>query len=532
MKSASKRHSILWVLLSIMGLLLVQTVVLPTPAQAEGEPTPFSKTGPADGATGQPLSVALSWTASSGTPTPGYYYCFDTTNDGSCSGWWAASSGVVIGPLNPSTTYYWQVVALNSQGTTYADGSATAYWHFTTGSQFAPSAFSKTGPANGASGQPLTVTLSWGTSSGSPTPSYRYCFDTTNDNSCSNWDYAPSTTAAVGPLNPNTTYYWQVQAVNSQGTTYADGAATAYWQFTTGAALPPGAFGKIGPANGATAQALTVTLSWSASAGLTTPPVGRYLYCYDTTNDGWCSLWTITTSTSAVVSGLNPNTTYYWQVQAVNSQGTTYADGAATAFWHFTTRSSSSGPVTARFRSIGAFDGWVRESGEQTGVGGELNSWSATCLVGDDASDRQFRSILHFNTRRLPDDAVITSAILQIKPASVTGTNPFQTHGALTIDIRRRGFNRATALEWADFQAPATLTAGGTFGSTPTGGWYSAALEATAYSSLNLRGATQFRLRFALDDNDDAGADYLAFLCGNTAARADRPLLIITYYVP
>jgi hypothetical protein len=34
-------------------------------------------------------------------------------------------------------------------------------------------------------------------------------------------------------LNPATTYYWQVRAINSYGTTYANGDETNYWRFTT-----------------------------------------------------------------------------------------------------------------------------------------------------------------------------------------------------------------------------------------------------------------------------------------------------------
>jgi len=532
MKTTRKPRTVLWALLSIMGLLLMQAVVLPTPAMADTAPGVFGKVGPANGATGQPLTVNLTWGASTGTPTPGYYYCFDTTNDGSCTGWWAGLSGVAIGPLNPGTTYYWQVLAINSEGSTYADGSAAAYWSFTTGTSFPPGAFGKTGPANGTTGQPLGVTLSWGTAAGAPSPTYRYCYDTTNDNACSQWNSTGSTSAAIGNLTPYTTYYWQVQAHNSQGDTYADGSATAFWQFTTGAALPPAAFGKIAPANGATGQPLTLTLSWSASAGLSSPPAGFYLYCVDKTNDGWCEIWTMTTATTAAVGPLTPNTTYYWQVQAHTSQGTTYADGGAAAFWRFTTRASSTTPVTVQFRSRGAFDGWVQESGEATGVGGALNSWANTCLVGDDGMDRQFRSILHFATGGLPDGAVVTAAALRVKSAGFTGSNPFQTHQALTLDIRRGGFNRATPLEFADFQAAASRAAAGTFGLSPAGGWYTANLAAAAYPFVNRQGPTQLRLRFALDDNDDAGADYLALFCGNAAAVADRPVLTITYYVP
>jgi hypothetical protein len=49
---------------------------------------------------------------------------------------------------------------------------------------------------------------------------------------------------------------------------------------------------------------------------------------------------------------------------------------------------------------------------------------------------------------------------------------------------------------------------------------------------VNQRGPTQLRLRFAVDDNDDGGADYLSFLCGDAGRVADRPVLTVTYYLP
>jgi hypothetical protein len=41
---------------------------------------------------------------------------------------------LVLGGLEANTTYYWQVRAVSGFGTTYADGSETVYWSFTTGS--------------------------------------------------------------------------------------------------------------------------------------------------------------------------------------------------------------------------------------------------------------------------------------------------------------------------------------------------------------------------------------------------------------
>ena len=262
---------------------------------------------------------------------------------------------------------------------------------------------------------------------------------------------------------------------------------------------------------------------WGVSAGATS-----YEYCIDTTNDSACSGWvSVGSATSAGVGPLAYGTAYYWQVRANNSFGTAYADGGA--YWHFTT----GGPVSvvATFKSLAVNDGWVLESGETTSTGGTLNSTASTCRVGDDALDRQYRSILDFNTATLPDTAVITSVVLKIKYSAFVGTNPFTTHGKLTVDMRTGAFHGILGLEKADFQAPASRSAVGTFGTAAVGGWYTATMNTTAYTRVSLGGHTQLRLRFATGDNDDTAADYLAFLCGNAAA-ASRPKLIITYYLP
>jgi hypothetical protein len=71
----------------------------------------------------------------------------------------------------------------------------------------------------------------------------------------------------------------------------------------------------------------------------------------------------------------------------------------------------------------------------------------------------------------------------------------------------------------------------GALASVPTTGWYTVTLNSTAYPFINLAGATQFRLRFQKDDNDDMAVDYLKLYSGNALNEADRPQLIIEYYV-
>ena len=90
---------------------------------------------------------------------------------------------------------------------------------------------------------------------------------------------------------------------------------------------------------------------------------------------------------------------------------------------------------TATFTSDKTNDGWVIESNEFSDQGGAVNSFSPTFYLGDNAEDRQFRTILDFNTSSLPDNAVITDATLKIKKLSVTGTDPFITHQNVKVDI-------------------------------------------------------------------------------------------------
>jgi predicted outer membrane repeat protein len=184
--------------------------------------------------------------------------------------------------------------------------------------------------------------------------------------------------------------------------------------------------------------------------------------------------------------------------------------------------------TTAAFSSAGAQDGWILESTETSNTGGSSNATATTFNLGDDASDRQFRTILSFNTASLPDTATITSVTLQIKRQGIVGTNPFLTHGKILVDIRKGPFGTAL-LQLTDFNAAASKNNVAQFSNTPlAGNWYSVNLNPTAFAYINKTGITQFRLRFFKDDNDDMGADYLKFFSGNATA-AYRPVLIIQY---
>jgi len=231
---------------------------------------------------------------------------------------------------------------------------------------------------------------------------------------------------------------------------------------------------------------------------------------------------------SVVVS----SATYYWQVRAVNAAGVTYADNSGSAYWSFTT---SKPQTSLTFKSVGAYDGWVLESSELSNKGGSLNAAATTFILGDDKTKKQYRDILSFNTASLPDKAVITSVTLKLrKSAVVGGGDPVSIFNGFMVDIKKGFFGTAALLQVGDFQAAASKTYG-PFKPAPVSSWYSIDLT-NAKDYINKlttnSGLTQIRVRFKLDDNNNAVANYLTLFSGNAPAASNRPQLIITYYVP
>ena len=180
-----------------------------TVAGSTQPPAAFGKLAPASGSTGLGSAPTLSWGAATGAA--GYQVCVDTTNDGACSTTWQsvgtlmalARSGLTAG------TYYWQVRAQNAGGTT--DANNGSWWSFTVASPTQPTtAFGKTLPAAGTTGQSSAVTLTW---SAVADAGYWVCWDTTNNNICDgNWLPNGGGTGRTLTGLASGTYYWQVQA--------------------------------------------------------------------------------------------------------------------------------------------------------------------------------------------------------------------------------------------------------------------------------------------------------------------------------
>ena len=181
-------------------------------------------------------------------------------------------------------------------------------------------------------------------------------------------------------------------------------------------------------------------------------------------------------------------------------------------------------------QSVAFYDGWILEAGELASTGGAMDSTATTFILGDDAANRQYRSILSFSTK-LPTGAVVTKVTLRIKQSgAAVGTNPFSVLGNVAVDIKKGAFGMAT-LQLTDFNASPTKSGAMTILKNPVSGWYSTTLTTGVNTLINKGGKTQFRLRFKLDDNNNFAANYLKFFSGN-ALTGNRPQLEIEYYVP
>jgi hypothetical protein len=189
-------------------------------------------------------------------------------------------------------------------------------------------------------------------------------------------------------------------------------------------------------------------------------------------------------------------------------------------------------PTQVTFTSVAAQDGWVLESGETTNVGGSINATASTTSalrVGDDNKDKQYKTVVSFDTSSIPDGATILSVTVRLLRGTLSGTNPFTTHGTCWVDVQTGGFSGSTALQTGDFQAAATAVQAASLSNATTNGtWSEGSLNAAGLAAISKTGTTQIRVWFNLDDNDDTGNDYLGYYSGEAAA-ANRPQLVVTY---
>lgn len=285
--------------------------------------------------------VSLTWTTSAGAASYNVYR--GTTPGGEATvpvatGLSSASyqdSAVVNG-----TTYYYQVAAVNSVGTSglSAEVSATPK-----SSQVAPPA--PTGVS--ATAGDAKVTLSWTASAGAT--SYNvFCGSVAGGEVVTPIASVTTGTSFVHTgLTNGSTYFYTVKAVNAVGSSDASLEVSATPK--SGQVVPAVPTGLT-----ATAGDGSVGLSWSASAGATSYNIYRA-----TVAGGEPTTPTATaTSTTFNDLGLVNGTTYYYKVAAVNAVGASAQSNEASAKPQ---GGGVDGPATAKATQVSSSGPWWGE---------------------------------------------------------------------------------------------------------------------------------------------------------------------------
>ncbi len=271
---------------------------------------------------------------------------------------------------------------------------------------------------------------------------------------------------------------------------------------------------------------ITASFTFSGNDGATGSGIDYFECQYTITTPGGTASSGWNTCTSPYEVPYITNGSYLFEVRAYDMAGNVDPTPASQTW-------NNSGLMWMVFRG-GSSDGWIRELTETSGTGSLYNTGSGTLNVGDDQLNRQYLSILSFNTSKLPDTANVVGGYLALRQAGTS--NPFPLHGDLVADIANPFFGTKSGVGVDDFNALANANAVATFGSTPDGfKWYYADLTTPAYTLIGkttVNPLTQFRLRFTIDDDNDLATDLIKFYSGNAFTAANRPVLVIYYYVP
>ncbi|MHC4738682.1 MAG: DNRLRE domain-containing protein [Planctomycetota bacterium] len=284
------------------------------PGPVGGGPQPpgqASNPNPANSATDVSVDADLSWSAGSGATSHDVYFGTDSTPD---SGEFQGNQTATTfdpGTMSTSTTYYWRIDEINSEGTTTGN-----VWNFTTeAAPQPPGQATSPSPADSATGVSATADLGW--TAGSGATSHDVYFGTSSPGSFQGNQTA--TTFDAGTMVNNTTYYWRIDEVNVVGTTTG-----TVWSFTTIVAAPTQATSPS-PADSATGVSTTADLSWTAGSGATSHDV-----YFGTSSPG--AFQGNQTATTFDTGAMANSTTYYWRIDEVNANGTTTGN-----VWSFTT---------------------------------------------------------------------------------------------------------------------------------------------------------------------------------------------------
>ncbi|MBI1804777.1 MAG: T9SS type A sorting domain-containing protein [Ignavibacteria bacterium] len=333
-------------------------------------------------------------------------------------------------------------------------------------------------PANGSTGQVTTLTLAWNASSGATSYRLQVATDSNFVSKVLDDSTLTTTSRSVGPLLNNTKYYWHVNAKNSSGTS----SYSSFWNFTT-VPLPPtvtttaatSVTSSSGTLNGTVnpnGAATTAWFEWGTSSTLAT---------YTSTTSQSIGSGTSAVSVSAGLTGLSPNTTYYYRIAGQNSAGT-QKDGILS----FTTSAVLPTAVTTAATSVtsssGTLNGTVNPNGAATnawfewGTSSTLATFTSTTsqsigsgtsavsvsagLTGLSANTTYYYRVVGQNSAGTQKDGILSFTTSAVLPTVTTTAATSVTSTAATLNgtVNPNGAATNAWFEWGTSSTLATYT--------------------------------------------------------------------------
>ncbi len=276
--------------------------------------------GPTDGLTDvAPQGVVLKWVPGQYASKHDVYFgtVFDDVNNATGASPQADATYVPAGSLEVGTTYYWRVDEVNDL---HPDSPWVGnVWSFT----IAPGNSTQPDPANGALAMTINATLGW--LPGPTAATHNVYIGTSSPPAFIGNQTEPNFNPG---LKPGTTYYWQIDEVEADGTSIYTGDI---WSFTT----VPGYATQPDPANDGLVVALDTTLGW-----LPGPTAATHDVHFGTSSP---PAFIGNQEAATYYSGpLESDTTYYWQIDEVEADGTTIYTGD---IWSFKTPRPGTGTI-------------------------------------------------------------------------------------------------------------------------------------------------------------------------------------------
>jgi fibronectin type 3 domain-containing protein len=291
-----------------------------SPSSVASATTPVVPPAAPAGVAAQPVSsssIQITWSTASGATS--YTVQRSTTGLGSWSTvGTTTTTSYVDGGLVANTIYYYQVIANNAGGSSPPSGVASA-------ATYPPPPLAPAGVA-AAAVSTSQITVTWNDVAGES----GFVVQRSPDGSGS-WANVGSTNAGVltyadTGLAANTTYYYRVIASNAGGNSPPSSVVFA----STSALLPtaPGSMKAV------SVSASSIAVSWvDTTAGNNANAASGFTVQRSPTGTGsWTTVANVTQLTTSVTNpNLQANTTYFYQVIATNSAGSSPASAVVSA---------------------------------------------------------------------------------------------------------------------------------------------------------------------------------------------------------